>query len=346
METIIRATWNDLRGIVDATKDELTVCTPYFSSEGVAQLFDALHGPVAFFFATRLSPSDWIRGISSPEDILALLQILEEAGSHPHLIVHQRLHAKAYIADKALALIGSANLTAGGFENNFEIMVRLCDGPASDAHDLIHSELQTSGIELSIAKFAGWVDRFREDIPRYRPSEDKEAEVLADMQRELDSILGYGGQAFTSAVNPTPDLGDFVQWLESEQSLPGARVLLDRHHNTSGQNLTGHFRQSYYGVKRFLDAHPEYIESLSEILAKLGPDDLFQPQEPLLQAWTSFLDDHASERAQNYDFAILRGILPPSLGGTRLGGGGGSSTLKRMLPLVARFVEQTGANAK
>ena len=342
MGEIVRATWDELRCIVQAANDELTICTPYFSSEGVGQLFDALNCSITLFFITRLSPSDWLRGISSPDELLALLQILESSGRTPRLVVHQQLHAKAYIADKACGLLGSANLTAGGFEANFELMVRLSPEEAEFAYGIIYSEISENGKELSIRRLYDWVSQFEKQIIHSRPIEDEEAEMLAEMQRELDCILGYGYQKVIPWDHRYPLVEDYVAWLEHHRELPGAEVLLDRYHNTSRLNLTGHFKQSYYGVYRFLCEHNEYIQPLSKVLSNMCSDHIFQPNDDVLRAWIAFLNNHALERGERYDFAILRGILPPSLGGTRLGGGGGSSTLKRMLPLVARFIEDRG----
>ena len=118
-------------------------------------------------------------------------------------------------------------------------------------------------------------------------------------------------------------------------------MLIDRYFNSSGQNLGGHFRQSYAAVSHFLQQCSAHIDSLSSGLDSLCPEDVYQPDGNLLDDWIRHLDDHATKSGQGYDYAVLRGILPPNLGGTRLGGGGGSSTLKRIMPLVARFlVEQ------
>jgi len=221
-------------------------------------------------------------------------------------------------------------------------MARLLPEEARGAHEMIHNEISANGKELAIRSLSDWIDRFKGPLERSRPTEDQEAQTLAEMQRTLDTILGYGTRVSKQPASTYPALEMFVEWLKNHRQLAGAEVLLDRHYNTSGQNLTGHFRQSFYGAYRFLCEYPEYVDNLSRPLSGLEPDDIYQPDDDLLDRWTTFLDDHATEHAEGYDFAILRGILPPNLGGTRLGGGGGSSTLKRMLPLVARFVEESG----
>jgi len=45
------------------------------------------------------------------------------------------------------------------------------------------------------------------------------------------------------------------------------------------------------------------------------------------------------EKERGFSFRTLRVYLPPNLGGICTGGGGGSSTLKRVLPVVARMLK-------
>ncbi len=84
---------------------------------------------------------------------------------------------------------------------------------------------------------------------------------------------------------------------------------------------------------------PQRIERLVRDLDSMQRSaDIYQPDDDLIADWIGHLNDHATDRGAGWDYAVLRGILPPRVGGTRLGGGGGISTLKRMLPLVARYL--------
>jgi len=342
MAEVIRASWEDLRDTVTSARQELIVCTPYFSEVGVSRLFDHIQGTARLLFITRLSPSDWLQGVSDPNILVTLFELLTEASREAQLIIHQRLHAKAYIADNSRGLLGSANLSSGGFERNFELMVRIQGEEVANARALIGDEVAQNGHPLSVPSLRLWVDQHEARVTEMRPLEDSEAEGLADMQRDLDAMLGFGGERPQTTRSRPPEIEPFVGWLEQHQNLAGSEVLLDRHRNTSGQNLTGHFRQSYFGASNFLLEHQNLIPALSRGLDSLGPPDVFQPDIDLLDAWIRYLDLHAIDRGESFDYAVLRGILPPNLGGTRLGGGGGSSTFKRILPLVARFLDENG----
>ena len=336
MAQVIQASWADFGRIVGSVRDRLLVCSPYYSKDGLDHLFDALPSGPRLTFVSRLSPSDWLNGVSDPAALLALLELLGEDGYDNQFIVHQRLHAKAYLADGARGLVGSANLSSGGFDKNFEIMLDLDEEEAAAADSMIRSEANERGVLIRLAAFREWVKAYEVRVNELRHDEP-DAEQLSDAQRSLDELLGYGQKE--AVAEDIPSIDDYATWLETNGRLPGAKVLLDRLRNVDGQNLTGHVRQSYYAVVRFAYIFPEHIDRLNEQLASLRrAEDIFQPDEDLVEDWNRHLDEHATDRGAGWDYAVLRGILPPNLGGTRTGGGGGSSTLKRMLPLVARYL--------
>ena len=335
MAQVIQASWADLKRIVGSARERLLVCSAYYSEDGLGRLFDALPNGPGLTFVSRLSPSDWLNGVADPEALLALLEPLRDEGRETRFIVHPRLHAKAYLADGVRGLVGSANLSSGGFDKNFEIMMDLDQEEAAATDRIIKRETANHGVSLAPVSLREWVDTYRSRIKDLQ-REEPDAAQLSDVQRSLDSLLGYGGAV--AVEEDMPAIKDYATWLESNQRLPGAEVLLDRLNNLSGQNLTGHVRQSYYAVVRFLQVSPGHIERLNRELDSLRPKDILQPDDELGADWIRHLDEHATERGEGWDYAVLRGILPSNLGGTRTGGGGGSSTLKRMLPLVARFL--------
>ena len=335
MARIIRASWDDFRRIVESARNRLLVCVPYYSEEGLRQLFDAFHCEAELSFVSRLSPSDWLSGVSDPEALLVRFERLQNQNRSPLFTIHQQLHAKAYLADRMIGLVGSANLSAGGFDRNFEIMVELDTDETKIADRLIENEIRDQGIPLCSEALRSWVEEHQDQITKLRTKKNEE-EDLTEIQRDLDALLGYGKTEILKT--DIPIIKDFVNWLQNNKDLSGARMLTDRYFNSSGQNLGGHFRQSYAAVSHFLQQHFAHRQSLNSGLNSLRPEDIYQPDDNLLNDWIRHLDDHATKSGPGYDYAVLRGILPPNLGGTRLGGGGGSSTLKRMMPLVARFL--------
>ena len=337
MARVIQASWKDFDRIVGSAREQLLICSAYYSEDGLGHLVDAFPSGPCLTFVSRLSPSDWLNGVADPEALVSLLDLLRDDGRESRFIVHQRLHAKAYLADGVTGLVGSANLSTGGFDTNFEIMMDLDKEEAAAADRMIRQETVTYGVSLAPDSLREWVTTYGSRIKDLRPDAPN-ASQLSDAQRSLDSLLGYG---LADAVEENmPDIYEYARWLSNHDRLPGAATLLDRLYNRNGQNLTGHFRQSYYAVVRFLQESPAYIDRLSNRLESLARQDgIFQLDGELATQWIRHVNGHATEQGAGWDYAVLRGIMPPNLGGTRTGGGGGSSTLKRMLPLVARFLQ-------
>jgi hypothetical protein len=117
-------------------------------------------------------------------------------------------------------------------------------------------------------------------------------------------------------------------------------MILRRHANVDGQNLQGHVKQSFFAAFRFFAEQPSFIPLVASALRRLEDDEMYELDPATEGAWLQHVDEHALDSGDEWSYAILRSVMPPSLGGTRQGGGGGSSTLKRMLPLVAEWVTQ------
>lgn len=340
MPQIILPSWNNLKEIVTTAEERVLICSPYYSSSGIGNIFDSIGDANRFQFWTRLSPSDWVAGATSPEDLLALSDLLLQGGRRVELAAFQRLHAKAYAADYSLALIGSANLSDGGFRANLELVVRFEREEALSAITIIEENIAPRLQQINIESFREWIQRFEPTIQQIRTRPDNSAEELQDVQRSLDEILGFGREPQENRQIEEFSHHDFGQWLDHHHELSGADMLSDRYHNTSGQNLTGHFKQSFYAVLGFLFENEEHINTLITELAQIEPGRVYEINTNVLDSWLEYFNNHATQSGANYNFSILRGILPPSVGGTRYGGGGGISTFKRMLPLVAKYIRE------
>lgn len=339
MAKVIRATWGALDRVVGASQEQLLVCVPFYSSQGLTRLSKALPYGVTLTFRSRISPSEWATGLSSPNDLVKCLMPLQEDDHAIHLVVHQRVHAKAYLADCITGLVGSANLSSAGFDKNFELMLELTEDETIAATEIVKAEADKNGKSLELHLLREWVSKHSAKINEHEKGAS-DLQDLADVQRELDDLLGYGQK--TTEPQDIPDIYAFDKWLVGNKTLAGAWILHDRCQKISHQNLTGHFRQCYYAAQQFLRGNGKHIGFLANQLDSMQSSQIYQPEGELLDDWILHLDNHATSQSDQYDYAVLRGILPPNLGGTRLGGGGGSSTLKRMLPLVARFLKEEG----
>ncbi len=332
--------WKDLEAVIQSAKRGLIICSPFYSETGLNHVRTSLTSKLDIQIYTRISPSDWANRISDPEALLKFLQETSSEGHSTALFVHQRLHAKAYVSNKK-ALIGSSNLSDGGFEQNLEIMVILNAKAANDVISLIESRIRPEARKVSIGELRNWIIRHKELVEVVRKeTEGLQAGKLRNAQRSLDKMLRFGRSK--SRIKPVKenDLRTFIRWLKKNKQLAGSQVIIARYENIDGQNLQGHVKQCFFGSLRFLMENPRLRSSLSMALNTLQKDEVYQLTEQISVAWLKHVDRHAIDAGDGYDYAILRGILPLSVGGTRTGGGGGISTLKRMLPLIARYLQE------
>lgn len=345
----MKPTWDDLRALISDANERLWLCSPYVKDEALGQVADALATRATRLNVriwTRLSPSDWAAGATDPDSLVSFMSLLIESGHATDLGIVQRLHAKVFAADETAAIVGSANLSSGGFQGNLELAVRIVGKTARDALGLLEEGGKSRLRALDLEGLRGWVTKYGEEVQKAKAAEGDEASGLAEAQAALDSLLGFGKGSGGRIREPTlNDLDDFATWLSSNPELAGANVILRRHTNADGQNLTGHVKQSFAGWWRFLSTAQDLIDRLSESLVALPADKIYAMDDAeVLDRWIDFFDAHAMDTGDLFSFPTLRGLLPPSVGGTREGGGGGISTFKRMGPLLGRFfVERTGS---
>jgi hypothetical protein len=246
-----------------------------------------------------------------------------------------------YAADHVLALIGSANLTAGGFGSNLELAVRFRAEEAAVTIATLESICAPDLRPITLEQLGSWVDSSESTIAEARSVTVQEPEILAPVQAHLDEILNFGGAESPNIVEPElSDMSDFAAWLANNTILPGAEALWRQHTNLDGNNRGGHFKQCFFASIRFFSEHPELLDPTSKVLDELSQGEIYQLDTPptIGDSWREHVNAHATDSSSDYSYSTLRNILPPPLGGTVSGGGGGSGTIKRMLPLVARFV--------
>ena len=97
------------------------ICSPYITYPPVLAFVRSLrerdlHTTVQVQILTDISLVNLIGGATDLDALLYLQQSL----SHVSIMYLPRVHAKVYIADKKLAIVGSANWTEGGVKKNYE----------------------------------------------------------------------------------------------------------------------------------------------------------------------------------------------------------------------------------
>jgi phosphatidylserine/phosphatidylglycerophosphate/cardiolipin synthase-like enzyme len=113
--------------LVRSVRAELTIVSPFITRSATARVLDILRKEhsrsLRVHIVTDLSVTHLIDGALDPAAIVDVLDLF------PSTVVSiaPRLHAKAYLADRSVAIVTSANLTDGGLYFNKEYGVLLRD---------------------------------------------------------------------------------------------------------------------------------------------------------------------------------------------------------------------------
>ncbi len=115
-----------LESLVANVKAELHIVSPYITEAGTQlvknQVKTSTHRfSIAVKLLTDLNPLSVCQGSCDPQAILELTR----AFPRTRVIHLPRVHAKILVADRATAIIGSANLTAGGIQDNYEYSIKV-----------------------------------------------------------------------------------------------------------------------------------------------------------------------------------------------------------------------------
>ncbi len=193
MSSTIIASWEDLRNLVQAAESDCSIFTPYYSSLGLKVVESSLKRRVGFSFWTKLSLRDWATGVSDPLALSSMLGRMEKAKLKPLLFTSKQLHAKAYFADAIHALLGSANLTNGGFNSNIEVMVRLSGEDALSALNMLSNACSSRSIAFSLDELNDWINRHKGLVKKFAKRVQESNSEIDSAQLESDTELGLKG---------------------------------------------------------------------------------------------------------------------------------------------------------
>lgn len=313
----------DLSAVVGDVDKTLFVCSPYITASGIDVLERSLKVPPSLVEVwTKFDGKDWLTGASDPDALLDFLERLPSK-TKKRIRVSNALHAKLVVADSDVALAGSSNLTRGGFGSNIEL-VRVVSG--SEMAEILAYISQTRS-KLSLATMQQLKDFVTEC-----QKQTKDREALQDLIRQVSPPSESGGTALIP-------LSDFINYCGKVGGYL-AKEIRKVYSNLDGNNRTGHLKQAYYAVQRFLQEYPQHVNRLKG--ASL--DVAFDPDSVAVvgKDWREFLQEFESDSndAFGYDVQILLGYLTPAFGGRRKGGGGGDYPFKLVWPILARMMAQ------
>jgi PLD-like domain len=317
------------------------ICTPYYSERGLALLDSFFETAEEVDFWTRFSPLDWRAGVADMAALRKRVQAALSKGRVFNFQVSDDLHAKIYKFSNDKVIIGSANLTWPAMTSNIETICELTEGEASS----ILKVLSIFGQRLTRVDaeiFIAYVDIVADAIA-------KPSDGLEETNEEMNAAIDLAEEELRKSLIPTApraspipplEIEHFIDYCREEKSSVSKEIIA----RWQGKhNLQGHVKHYYYGALRFFSEFPQLVDEISVTPRR----SLYEFTNPaVLTSWRDFLRTHAKEidKKHNFSFRTLRVYTPENLGGMCTGGGGGSPTLKRVLPVAARMLKVSGKN--
>ncbi len=316
---------DDLRQVIAGSEGDLLLCSPFVSTPALSVISSELPQTVdTVEFWTKLDARDWLTGSSDPEGLLDFLDQVEGRVDRVSVRHARHLHAKMIVSDGSKAIAGSANLTAGGFMRNLEL-VRIVTGNELDELRQVADSMRPQLSLIPKTELEAFVAQCTVQV------ESKEA-LLELIREEMPSV-----ELNQSSIMP---YNQFLTYLRSRRSRL-SREILTIATNADNNNNTGKVKQAFFGVQRFLQEYPHHRDLVEGLSVREWFDVM---QSELSDDWLEFLDQFSQEVNTDFEYSIptLRGYLPRSQGGTLVGGGGGSNELKRVWPYVGRALRVQG----
>ena len=317
-----------LEQVIRSSRGKLVLCSPFVRRDVLQTVQESLPDEVhEMEIWTKLNFRDYLVGASEPDGILDFADDSFGHGRHVRVLHGERLHAKVVISGGPTALAGSANLTMGGYRRNQEL-VRLIDGKEIDQLRYVSESIRSDLVHVPI-------DELRQFVTRCLSAVDMQEALLQLIREETPA-----------ADSPALVQGSLISYLEfwdylERSSSAVAKEVLSIAKNKDGNNNTGKVKQSFFGIQRFLQEHPEhhsYVESLddNEWFDLLG--------SPIIEDWIEFLQtfEEETDPHHNYSIGTLRGYLPMSSGGRLTSGGGGVGPFRRVWPFVGKVMREFG----
>lgn len=174
----LRPSWRTLESVFESP-ERFFVASPWISTEGaafLARLRDSKPG-IPWEVWTRLDALDFVAGYSDYKSLLEVVEGVEKRKLS--LRAAGNLHMKVFWNGTDRALVGSCNLTGGGFVSNLEVAV-LLQGPLPDLVKVL-DEYRSKAPEISLMDLQAFV----KGLNSVHAIKDK----WESLRREIDDIM-------------------------------------------------------------------------------------------------------------------------------------------------------------
>ena len=266
------------------------------------------------------SPVEWASGSINPPALQDFIQRHRAICGEVSLFVSPTAHAKIYRGARGY-FVGSANLSVRALSGSTaEILWFENDQPRCGLMDRTLNDYSQMFKSLDFEQLKEYINKNQKDVDK--------------LKKKLPAYFQFSEDRIADNIVRPARLGDydhFLKWL-SRQKGDAAKLIAERA-GGKGQ-LTGHIRQNFFGLRQYFLTNPGKMR----LIAKKDPESYSLSTD---YDTAKTLSDFVTQRAHDegpFKLSTWRTYLPESAGGKPKTGGGTSGNLKRMLPLVARYV--------
>lgn len=315
---------DDLRKI-GLSSDQLVIATAFYSRPQLEAL--PIHA-ARIDLLVRLDTSDltdWVYGAVAPDALLDFVTRHMARSIEVRLFVSPTSHAKVYLGSAGF-LVGSANLTVRGFGGLADEILWY----QNDRHAIMT-------MSAALQHYRGHMQRMDPDELRafVEQNRDEVKRLRSRVPRQLRPLTHYEDRLPQTPAR-SPRLGSFdgfLRWLDGQPQ--NAAALIARRGRGEG-NLSGHIRRNFFGLRQFFIARPDLMHTA----LSADPDRYALRRDAYMKdALRSFVRRDCVDEAE-LSVKTWRTYLPKSAGGKPKSGGGTSGNLKRMIPLIARYLKK------
>src|SRR6266571_65994 len=216
----IRSPWRErLLAALAHVQHDLLLVGPYIKDDVIAMVRDVLAArpepqPLSVRVITRILPDDFLSGASDMAALQHLLAWPAEV-ANVELRAISNVHAKVWVFDSDLAMVGSGNATSSGLDGNLEYGLAVAE-PQLVARILQDWQAwwdQATPIDWEmLEKLRQWLDTIASD-EEVRRAEKMAQEKRRSAERRLGAapligkrlvISGYGKKASVTGEQPEP----------------------------------------------------------------------------------------------------------------------------------------------
>ncbi len=198
----------------------IILCSPFLTLEGIKPLLKRFkqRDHIKMDVISRFDEIEWATGVTDPQVFEELFRLNQYDKWEIEITLVEGLHAKVIVLGKKAAIVGSANITKGGFENNLELGILVTDQKEIETILKIVDSYKEAGVPLSPESLA---------VKQSRVNGDKAGDIkrfLAGIRATFKNRKGPGLTEFTRERDPdldySPHVFNFLGLFNGREPIP------------------------------------------------------------------------------------------------------------------------------